>query len=84
MAKDTKSAEAGAKDALVEDLFNDFYSNRWRIYRTNFFRGIAFGVGSLLGGTLVIALLIWLLDLLVDLPGVLGDFVQFIVDSVKR
>jgi len=50
----------------------------------NFFRGIFFGVGSVLGATIVIGLLIWLLSLLVDLPGGVGSFVQYIVDTVKN
>lgn len=62
----------GASSALAEELFYDLYKDRKKIYRLNFFRGIFFGVGSVLGGTLVIAVLVWLLSLFVHLPFI-GD-----------
>lgn len=75
--------ESGARRAILEDLFYDFHKSRKQVYGMNFVRGLFFGVGSVLGGTLVIGLLIWLLSLLVDLPGGVGDFIQFIVDTVQ-
>lgn len=79
-----KDNEVGARHAILEDLFYDFNKSRRQVYGTNFVRGIFFGVGSVLGGTIVIAVVIWLLSLLVDLPGGVGDFVQFVVDTVKQ
>ena len=76
--------ENGARRALLEDLFFDFNRKRSEVYGINFIRGIFFGVGSVLGGTVVIALVIWLLNLLVDIPGGVGVFVQYIVDSVQN
>jgi len=80
--KDT--AEATGRRAFVEDLFNDVYSSRRRIYWLNFIRGIFFGVGSVIGGTLVVAIAAWLLSLLVDLPGGIGSFIEYIVDVVQQ
>jgi hypothetical protein len=79
-----KDNEAGARQALIEDLFYDFHRSRKQVYWMNFIRGIFFGVGSLLGGTLVIALLVALLTLLTDIPGGIGDFIQYIVDTVQK
>lgn len=76
--------EIGARRAVIEDLFYDFHSSRRQVYTMNFIRGIFFGFGTVLGGTIVIAILVWLLTLLVDLPGGIGDFVQFIVDTVRN
>jgi len=76
--------ENGARRGLLEDLFNDFHKSRHQVYWMNFTRGIFFGVGSVLGGTIVIALLIWLLSLLVDLPGGIGNFIQYVVDTVQK
>ena len=56
--------EVGAQKALLEELFNDFYHSRRSVYAFNFVRGIFFGLGSVLGGTLVIAVIIWILSLL--------------------
>lgn len=54
--------ERGAREAIIEELFNDFNRSRFTIYKLNFMRGIFFGFGSVLGGTLLIALIVWLLS----------------------
>ncbi|TAL15225.1 hypothetical protein EPN95_00420 [Patescibacteria group bacterium] len=79
-----KDNEVGARRAVLEDLFYDFHSSRRQVYWMNFTRGIFFGVGSVIGGTVVIAILIWILSHLVDLPGGIGNFIQYIVDTVQK
>ncbi len=75
--------ERGAREAVLEDLFNDFNRNRFTVYKFNFFRGIFFGLGSVLGGTVVLALLIWLLNMTGHLiPGV-ADFVDQVVQVMQ-
>ncbi len=76
-------SEDGSRRALIEQLFYDFNTSRARVYWTNFFRGIFFGVGSVIGGTLVVAIVVSILSLLTDVPGVFGDFIQYIVDIVR-
>jgi len=76
--------ENGSRKAILEDLFYDFHRSRRQVYKMNFLRGIFFGVGSVLGATIVIALLLWILSRLVDLPGGVGDFIQYVVDVVKN
>jgi hypothetical protein len=49
----------------------------------NFIRGIFFGFGSILGGTVVIALLAWSLSLFVDIPGI-GQSIQDIQQIIKQ
>ena len=76
--------ERGAREAVLEELFNDFHRSRFTIYKFNFFRGIFFGLGSVLGGTVVLALLVWLLNLTGHLiPGV-ADFVNSVVDVMQK
>jgi hypothetical protein len=79
-----KENELGARRAVLEDLFYDFNSSRASVFLVNFVRGIFFGVGSVLGATLVVALIVWLLSLLADIPGGIGDFIEYIVDTVRR
>lgn len=76
--------ENGSRKAILEDLFYDFHRSRHQIYKMNFLRGIFFGVGSVLGATIVVALLLWILSRLVDLPGGVGGFIQYVVDVVKN
>lgn len=72
----TDDNERGARKSVLEDLFNDFNRNRFSVYKFNFIRGIFFGLGSVLGGTVVLGLLVWLLNLTGHLvPGV-ADFVN--------
>lgn len=50
-----------AEEQVLEDLFYDLYRNRGRIYKTNFIRGIFFGLGTFLGGTVVVAIVVFVL-----------------------
>lgn len=67
----TKHEQAmGARRAVIEELFNDYYNDRRNIYRVNFFRGIFFGFGSVIGATVVVAFLVWALSFFINLPGI--------------
>lgn len=81
--KAVKDQEVGAREGLLQELFNDFYKSRTRVYKVNFMRGIWFGVGSVVGGTLVVALAVAILGLLTDIPGGIGEFIQYVVDTVQ-
>lgn len=75
--------ENGARLGIIEDLFNDFYLRRHRVYWVNFVRGLFFGFGSVLGGTILVAIAIWILSQLVHFPGI-GEFFQAITNSLKH
>lgn len=72
----------GSAQAIVEELFEDYYKHRLEIYELNFFRGIFFGFGTAIGGTIMIAILIWVLSLFNQLPFV-GDFVNTVTNSIQ-
>ena len=77
--QEEKNLEQGARRAVLEDLFYDFNRSRAQIYKINFIRGIVFGLGSALGGTVILALAIWLLTLFTDVvPGLNG-----VLDTVE-
>lgn len=83
MAKSSKDklseeAVAVAREQLLHDITDDFYNQRKRVYRVNFLRGIFFGLGSALGGTLVLATIAWVLSWFVNWP-----LVEQIVDALK-
>lgn len=91
MKKQTKkivaSQDKAARKTMLEELFQDFYKDRMAVYRMNFIRGIAFGLGSVLGGTIVVALLIWLLTFLAQFIPSLSDFfngISVMLDSTKE
>ncbi len=64
VGKVVRDNEIGARKGLIEELFYDFHRSRIQVYWINFVRGIFFGLGSVLGGTLLIALILWVLSLL--------------------
>lgn len=75
-----------AKDAqkqFMQELFNDYYMNRRQVYKMNFVRGLFFGLGSVLGGTVVIALTVWLLSFFVDFP-LIGEYFQRTQDALEQ
>jgi hypothetical protein len=78
-----KDNETGARRDLIEDLFYDFHKSRAQVYKMNFIRGIFFGLGSVIGGTIVVALIVWSLSLFVHIPG-LGDSVKQIQNTLER
>jgi len=77
-----KNLVAGAQRDLLEQLFNDHYKYRWRVYQMNFFRGLFFGLRSVLGATLLVGLALWILSLFTELPFV-GNFVEKSQTSIE-
>jgi hypothetical protein len=78
-----KDNERGARQAILEDLFYDFNRSRAQVYKMNFFRGIFMGVGTVIGGTVVIALLAWMLSFFINIPGI-GNQVEQIQQSIQN
>lgn len=77
-----RSERMNARRAILEELFNDFYDDRRNIYKMNFFRGLFFGLGSVLGGTVVVALVVWILSFFVNLPFI-GPSAQQAQDQIQ-
>lgn len=86
MAKD-KPAKSTAADyerigRAVEDVFASGYANKRRVYGYSFLRGVTFGLGAALGGTLVVALILYLLSQLSDIP-LIGGLAEKIQNSIN-
>lgn len=71
--------ETDARKAILEDLFYDFHRSRAEVYKMNFIRGIFFGLGSVLGGTILVALFVWLLNAIGLLVPGLADFIDSVI-----
>ena len=75
--------ERGARESVLEELFNDFNRNRFSVYKFNFMRGIFFGLGSVLGGTVVLGLLVWILNISGHLVPGIADFANNIAHVMQ-
>ncbi|MEO5949068.1 MAG: DUF5665 domain-containing protein [Candidatus Saccharimonas sp.] len=76
--------ERDARLGLLEDLFNDMNRSRFTVYKMNFFRGVFFGFGSVLGGTVLIGLLVWILSMTGAVVPGLANFVQDVTDTIQQ
>lgn len=81
--KPTKKQASQANQAVFEEFFQDYHRRRKQVYFMNFVRGIWFGLGSVMGGTLVLALTLWLLSLFQQIP-FLTDFTETIQRSIEN
>jgi len=52
----------------LEILFATDYIDKKKLYVSNFIRGMVFSAGGIIGATIVIALLIWVLSLFDNIP----------------
>jgi len=79
--------ERGSRENMLEELFYDFNRSRAQVYKINFVRGIVFGAGTVIGGSVVIAVLVWLLSWLGNIFPPLHDFLgglAHLLDSAKK
>lgn len=80
--KPTPRQQSAASREVFEEFFNDYIKHRKRVYYLNFIRGIWFGFGSVLGGTIIITLLLWLLSFFQQVP-FLTDIIQNVQQSIE-
>lgn len=83
--KKLNNQELSAEDAVLEDLFYDLYRHRGSIYRVNFLRGVFFGLGTFLGGTIIVTIVILFLSWLMSIaPTSFHDFFQWIIQTLQH
>lgn len=75
--------EMGARKQLLEELFYDFNRSRFQVYWINFVRGLFFGLGTLVGGTVVVAAVIWILGQFVTVPYI-GDYIHQVIVAIDN
>jgi hypothetical protein len=87
-AGNTKPRRTGLTEAeradIVELFENVYVENRKKILTTNFLRGIFFGLGTFLGGTIVVALVVRFLTKTVDLFPWARDFTERLINSLQK
>lgn len=66
---------------LMETVFAGGFAGSARLFWLSFWRGIAFGLGAALGGTIAVAFLLYILSQLSDIPFI-GDIFETIRSSI--
>ncbi len=87
MAKSSKQS-LSEKDATqvakaLQILFATDYISKKKLYWQNFLRGISFSVGSIIGATVGIALIIWVLSLFKTVP-LIGPLIRSANHTIQR
>ena len=67
----------------LEILFAAGYVDRKKLYLENFIRGIVFSAGTIIGATIVLALVLWLLSLFDEVPFI-GPLIDNMRDTLEQ
>jgi len=79
-----KDNERAARRNLIEELFYDFHSSRRQVYLMNFFRGIFFGLGVIVGSTVLVAVMVWALNQFTGVFPAISEFTTQITDTLQK
>lgn len=66
---------------MLQNIYESGYIDRNTMYKMSFFKGVVAGLGSVIGATIVFALVLWILSLFDTLP-LIDDIVRSIQNSV--
>ena len=81
-AADYETIGRAVEGALVTD-YVELLGNTRQQLRLSFLRGIAAGLGGVIGATVVVAILVWILHLFGGLP-VIGHFLETTGSQIQR
>jgi hypothetical protein len=75
------NAEYQAIGKLLEDTYMANSSTKSKVLWFSFLRGLFYGLGIFIAGTLVVGILIWILGLFDNVP-LVGPFIEKIVNNL--
>lgn len=68
-------------ETLNKHRFVRVHNSLWRLIFFQFTRGLAFGLGSVLGASILVSLLLWWLAQFEFIP-IIGDFARQLIDWI--
>jgi len=85
MSEEQKTDSTTHHQRAAESMENFvlYVSSPWRVIWVNFVAGIFRGLGAVIGASIVIALIIWVLSLFTNLP-LIGFYAQEVEDMVSN
>ena len=78
---DKENLTNAVRELLDHKLLRD-YSSTWRIFWLNFLRGLAFGLGSVIGATILVYLTIQILAQIEFIP-ILGEWAVQLIEQIE-
>lgn len=67
---------------IVASVYETGYLNKAQSYRNAFIKGVVGGFGGVVGATVVVALLLWVLSFFGEVP-LVGDFSDKLQQTIK-
>ena len=67
---------------MMESIVATNYANKLRFFGFTFLRGMVYGLGLFIGGTIVVALVIWIFTQFNEAP-IIGPFLNRIVEILN-
>jgi hypothetical protein len=83
MAKKRSPKEYEQLGRMLENIYESGYTDRNQAYKTSFIKGILSGLGGVIGATILIALLLWILTLFKQVP-LVGPFFDRVRTTVQN
>ncbi len=78
--KEEQQLELGKK---IQAFYDQGYIDRKATIGFSFLKGLASGIGGILGATLILALLIWMLSFFNEVP-IIGPFVDTVKSTIEH
>ena len=78
---DKENLTNAVRELLDHKLLRD-YSSTWRILWLNFLRGLAFGLGSVIGATILVYLTVQILAQIEFIP-ILGEWAVQLIEQIE-
>lgn len=82
MTKSKTPKEYEQLGRVVNSIFETGYLDKKQAYKTSFIKGILSGVGGVIGATVIVALLLWVLSFFNNVP-LVGKFSNKIKQTVE-
>lgn len=68
---------------MLQNIYDSGYLDRNTTYKMSFLKGVAAGFGGVIGATIVVALLIWILSLFDSVP-LIGPLIENFQQTVDK